>query len=86
MTEANTNQRAGAEAKIEISLSRLSQLFGSLLDSSPFHERDLDPDAEEYIVGWARGGGAPRAAVSCGPFASGSATELGRYGSRPVNP
>ena len=50
MTEANTNQRAGAEAKIEISLSRLSQLFNSF-DPSPFHERDLDPDAEEYIVG-----------------------------------
>ncbi len=50
MTEANTNKRAGAEAKIEISLSRLSQLFNSF-DPSPFHERDLDPDAEEYIVG-----------------------------------
>ena len=83
MTEANTNQRAGAEAKIEISLSRLSQLFNSF-DPSPFHERDLDPDAEEYIVGSAEE--VPRAAVSCSPFASGSATELGRYGSRPVNP
>ena len=50
MTEANTNKRAGAEAKIEISLSRLSQLFNSF-DPSPFHERDLDPDAKEYIVG-----------------------------------
>jgi hypothetical protein len=37
------------EAKIEINLSRLSQLFNSL-DPSPFHERDLDHDAEEYIV------------------------------------
>lgn len=50
MTEANTNKRAGAEAKIEISLSRLSQLFNSF-DPSPFHERDLDPDAKEYTVG-----------------------------------
>jgi hypothetical protein len=49
MTEANTNKRAGAEAQSEISLSRLSQLFNSF-DPSPFHERDLDPDAEEYIV------------------------------------
>jgi len=38
------------EAKIEISLNRLSQLFNSL-DPSPFHERDLDQDAEEYIIG-----------------------------------
>jgi hypothetical protein len=39
-----------AEAKIEINLSRLPQLFNSL-DPSPFHERDLDQNAEEYIVG-----------------------------------
>jgi len=45
MTEANTNKRAGAEAKIEISLSPLSQLFNSF-DPSPFHERDLDPRKE----------------------------------------
>jgi hypothetical protein len=37
-------------AKIEISLNRLSQLFNSL-DPSPFHERDLDQDAEDYIIG-----------------------------------
>ena len=41
---------APAEAKIEISLNRLSQLFNSL-DPSPFHERDLDQDAEDYIIG-----------------------------------
>jgi hypothetical protein len=41
-----------AEATIEISLGRLQQLFNSL-DPSPFHDRDLDHDAEEYIVGWA---------------------------------
>ena len=34
---------------VEIRLTRLQQLFNSL-DPSPFHERDLDPDAEEYIV------------------------------------
>jgi len=38
------------EAKIEISLNRLPQLFNSL-DPSPFHERDLDQDAEDYIIG-----------------------------------
>jgi hypothetical protein len=39
-----------AEAKIEVNLSRLGQLFNSL-DPSPFHERDLDKDAEDYIIG-----------------------------------
>jgi hypothetical protein len=37
------------EAKIELNLSRLAQLFNSL-DPSPFHERDLDQDAEDYIL------------------------------------
>jgi len=51
MTEAEQpSPTSPAEAKIEISLSRLSQLFNSL-DPSPFHERDLDQDAEDYIVG-----------------------------------
>lgn len=38
---------------IELSLRRLPQLFNSL-DPSPFHEKDLDPDAEAYLVGAAR--------------------------------
>ncbi len=38
---------------IEVRIRELSQLFNSL-DPSPFHERDLDDDAEAYIVGWAR--------------------------------
>lgn len=49
MTERNSSDDFGLEAKIEINLARLSQLFNSL-DPSPFHERDLDHDAEEYIV------------------------------------
>src|SRR5215510_6340160 len=36
-------------AAIEIRLSQPQQLFNSL-DPSPFHERDLDEDAEQYIV------------------------------------
>ncbi|HKW90364.1 MAG TPA: hypothetical protein VJX92_00610 [Methylomirabilota bacterium] len=36
-------------ATIEIRLARPQQLFNSL-DPSPFHDRDLDEDAEEYIV------------------------------------
>lgn len=35
--------------RIEIRLGRLQQLFNSL-DPSPFHDRDLDQDAEDYIV------------------------------------
>jgi hypothetical protein len=38
---------------IEIRLQRLQQLFNSL-DPAPFHLRDLDDDAEQYIVDWAR--------------------------------
>jgi len=49
MTDTSDNIPATA-TKIEISLSRLPQLFNSL-DPSPFLERDLDRDAEDYIVG-----------------------------------
>jgi hypothetical protein len=38
---------------IELRVDRIAQLFHSL-DPYPFRERDLDKDAEEYIVGWAR--------------------------------
>jgi hypothetical protein len=34
---------------IEIRLTHLNQLFNTF-DPSPFHERDLDQDAEDYIV------------------------------------
>ncbi len=37
--------------RIQISLRDLSQLFNSL-DPSPFHEKDLDRNAEEYIESW----------------------------------
>ena len=43
---------AGASA-IEIRLAQVSQLF-NMLDPFPFRERDLAPEAEDYIVGWAR--------------------------------
>jgi hypothetical protein len=48
--EPNNHTSPQPEAKIEISLNRLAQLFNSL-DPSPFHERDLDQEAEDYIVG-----------------------------------
>ena len=37
-------------APIELRLSALGQLFNSL-DPSPFHEKEIDQDAEDYIVG-----------------------------------
>lgn len=37
---------------IEISIREVKQLFNSM-DPSPFNERDLDRDADEYIVNWA---------------------------------
>jgi hypothetical protein len=40
-------------AAIAIQVTSPRQLINSL-DPSPFHARDLDKDAEEHIVGWAR--------------------------------
>src|SRR3954470_15494436 len=39
--------------RIEVHVAELKQLFNAM-DPSPFRERDLDPNAEEFIVGWAR--------------------------------
>ncbi len=39
--------------RIEVRLRELAQLFNSM-DPSPFLDRDLDADAEEFIIGWAR--------------------------------
>jgi hypothetical protein len=50
---------AMAEAVMAASLDRLQQLFNSF-DPSSFPERDLDYDAEEYIVRWAEHIALPR--------------------------
>jgi hypothetical protein len=42
-------RRDGSVCLIEITLRELKQLFNTL-DPAPFHEKDLDPAAEEYIV------------------------------------
>src|ERR1700693_160291 len=39
--------------RIEVFVDRVEQLFNSM-DPSPFHERDLDDDAEKFIVSWAQ--------------------------------
>ena len=46
----DTSTAAGV---IEVRIHELVQLFNTL-DPSPFHERDLDNDGEDCIVGWAR--------------------------------
>ena len=38
---------------ISVKLRDMNQLFNSM-DPSPFIEKDLDDDAEEFIVSWAR--------------------------------
>jgi hypothetical protein len=43
----------GGHARIEVHVGELKQLFNSM-DPTPFRERDLDPQAEEFIAGWAR--------------------------------
>src|SRR3954462_2055693 len=38
---------------IEVHVGKLKQLFNAI-DPSPFREKDLDPKAEEFIVGWGK--------------------------------
>ena len=45
--------KSGDPHRIELRLREIAQLFNSL-DPSPFIDRDLDADAEEFILGWAR--------------------------------
>ncbi len=53
MTAAAAHHPAPHVARIELRLNDLTQLFNSL-DPSPFLDKDLDADAEEFITGWAR--------------------------------
>lgn len=50
-----TPDHAGHPAvrRIELNLREINQLFNTM-DPSPFNEKDLDHDAEEFIVSWAR--------------------------------
>ena len=50
MTEANTNKRAGGKQKSRLASAGLVNC-STHSTHHPFHERGLDPDAEEYIVG-----------------------------------
>ena len=46
-------QAPTADNAIELRIEEISQLFHTL-DPFPFREKDLDADAEEFIVSWAR--------------------------------
>jgi len=45
--------RKRAPHRIEIFVDKIEQLFNSM-DPSPFREKDLDHDAEEFITSWAQ--------------------------------
>lgn len=44
---------ASSRTELQLYLRETAQLFNSM-DPAPFRERDLDPNAEAYIVEWAR--------------------------------
>ena len=51
MTETSPTQ--GGAHRVELNLRDVNQLFNTI-DPSPFHEKDLDHDAEEFMVSWTR--------------------------------
>jgi hypothetical protein len=52
-TSQNNFSGPGTSHGIELRLNDINQLFNSM-DPSPFREKDLDLQAEEFIVDWAR--------------------------------
>ena len=36
---------------VELKISKVMQLYNTL-DPAPFYEKELDPDAEEYLYSW----------------------------------
>jgi hypothetical protein len=46
-------KRGTVPHRIELKLRDVNQLFNTM-DPSPFHDKDLDHDAEEFILSWAR--------------------------------
>ena len=53
MREGTAEDPISPSGPIQLRLRELSQLFNSM-DPSPFHDRDLDLQAEAFIVEWAR--------------------------------
>ena len=50
---SNDEYGKSGPSKIELRVEEIAQLFETL-DPLPFRKRDLDRDAEDYIVSWAR--------------------------------
>ena len=50
--ESGISRARGRVNTIEVKLQEFEQLFNTI-DPSPFHEKDLDHDLEEFIVSWA---------------------------------
>src|SRR3954451_24248620 len=50
--ESGISRSRGGVNTIEVKLQEFEQLFNTI-DPSPFHEKDLDHDLEEFIVSWA---------------------------------
>jgi len=53
MIETHTPGRGAAHQRLDVRVNELRQFFNSI-DAAPFRERDLDPNAEAFIVDWAR--------------------------------
>lgn len=64
---------AQERAVLELSVRELRQMFNNI-DPAPFHERDLDPGAESYIVEWSEQTGAAQPLALEIRIASGPAT------------
>ena len=52
-SEPTVEKRSGLPHRVEINVTDMVQLFNTM-DPAPFKERDLDRDAEEFIVSWVR--------------------------------
>jgi hypothetical protein len=50
---AENSRTHGKVHRVELNLRDVNQLFNTI-DPSPFNEKDLDHDAEEFIVSWTR--------------------------------
>ena len=50
---AGAGAGSASGSAMEVHVAELRQPFDAM-DPSPFHDRDLDPTAADYIVGWAR--------------------------------
>ena len=50
---ADNSRTQGEAHRVELNLRDINQLFNTI-DPSPFREKDLDHDAEEFIVSWTR--------------------------------